>query len=262
MTATLHLGDCADVLTTFPPESIDLTVTSPPYDNLRTYKGYTFVFEPIAVELYRVTKPGGVVVWVVGDETVGGSETTTSFQQALYFTWRAGFNLLDTMIYQKIGGGAVGSNLSYWQSFEYMFVFSKGLPKTVNRLKDRPNKYSGHAIHKSIGGRSPKYAKKSESKYIVGEFGYRTNIWQYHGAMGSDRTEHPAPFPEALANDHILSWSNPGDTVLDPMMGSGTTGKMAVLNGRNFIGIEIAADYMEIAQKRIAAAEAQMVMSL
>lgn len=252
----LHLGDCKDVLATMPDGSIDLTVTSPPYDNLRTYKGYTFDFEPIAQQLYRVTKPGGVVVWVVGDATINGSETGTSFRQALYFK-EIGFNL-ETMIYQTPGVGAKGSNNYYWQVFEFMFVLSKGTPKTVNRLKDKKNKRAGSVSTSGFKQNSVGTRLHPEGGTIVGEYGYRDNVWVIlAGNNGDEQTEHPAPFPEALARDHILSWSNPGDTVLDPMMGSGTTGKMAVKYDRNFIGIEIAADYLAIAERRIRDAQQQ-----
>jgi DNA modification methylase len=251
MTVTLHLGDCAEVLKTLAAESVDLTVTSPPYDNLRKYKGYTFDFEPIARELYRVTKPGGVVVWVVGDATIDGSETLTSFKQALYFK-EIGFNAHDTMIYKKVAG-ATGSNYCYWQAFEFMFVFSRGKPKTMSFLTDRENAKAPAIVNWTVGHRKENGEKKGKRVYELKEYGRRLNIWDYHtGGKTSDTVhDHPAPFPEALARDHILSWSNEGDTVLDPMMGSGTTGKMAVLNNRNFIGIEIAPEYMETAERRI-----------
>lgn len=229
-------------------ESIDLTVTSPPYDNLRTYKGFTFDFEAIARELYRVTKDGGVVVWVVCDATIKGSETGTSFRQALYFK-EIGFNLHDTMIYKFAGTGAKGSNLSYWQGFEYMFILSKSKPKTVNRLADHKN-----VKHGSKNGQVGKYSngtRKERGIRITPEYSVRDNVWVYGGTVG-DKTEHPAQFPEALARDHILSWSNPDDLVLDPFTGSGTTAKMAKETGRRFIGIEIAPEYLEIAQRRIA----------
>lgn len=250
----LIMGDCAQVMRGFEDACIDLTVTSPPYDNLRSYRGYTFNFEAIARELYRVTKPGGVVVWVVGDATINGSETGTSFKQALYFK-EIGFNLHDTMIYQVPGTGAKGSNLAYWQVFEYMFVLSKGSPKTVNRLKDKRNKRAGSSTNgkNAVGTRAHRFGGT-----IVDEYGYRDNVWIIlPGNNGDDQTNHPAPFPEDLARDHILSWSNPGDTVLDPMCGSGTTGKMAVKYQRNFIGIEISEDYLNIARKRIGLVLAQ-----
>lgn len=259
MTIQLFQGDCLQVMRGFDPDIIDLTVTSPPYDNLRTYKGYTFDFEPIARELYRVTKPGGVVVWVVGDATINGSETGTSFRQALYFK-EIGFNLHDTMIYEVAGTGAKGSHLAYWQAFEFMFILSKGRPERLNLLRDRPNKGAG-----KWQGASPKAdmvgSRQKGGGYFSPDAGKRTNIWRYLvGNNGDEITDHPAPFPEALAGDHILSWSNPGDTVLDPMMGSGTTGKMALQYGRNFIGIEISPEYLKIARERIARVEAQPLL--
>ena len=256
MTSKLYLGDCAKVMAGFEPDCIDLTVTSPPYDNLRTYNGYTFDFEAIAQQLYRVTKPGGVVVWVVGDATINGSETGTSFRQALYFMG-LGFNC-ETMIYEQAGTGAKGSNYYYWQSFEYMFVFSKGQPKTSNRIADIKNSAGGK---KRGGGMKAKaLGSRLERKGIVNpEWSVRPNVWVY--SNGNENTgDHPAPFPEALARDHILSWSNPGDMILDPMCGSGTTGKMAAKYQRDFIGIDISQEYLDIADKRIKAIEQQPLL--
>lgn len=248
MSYTLHHGDCLDVLKTLPDNSVDLTVTRPPYDNLRAYKGFAFDFEGIARELFRVTKAGGVVVWVVGDAAAGGSETGTSFRQALYFKDVCGFNLADTMIYKKANtGGARGSNRGYWQAFEYMFVLSKGRPKSVSPLIDRPNVRAGK-VYKGGGGRLAGGETRAPKKMAPAAFGRRTNIWEY--AVGGGGLDHPAPFPEALARDHILSWSSPGDVVLAPFAGSGTTGKMALQNGREFIGIEIAAEYIPIIRAR------------
>ena len=247
----LWCGDCLDLMKNIPDNSIDLTVTSPPYDNLRTYNGninqWSFEkFQEIAKELYRVTAIGGVVVWVVGDATVKGSETGTSFKQALFFK-ECGFNLHDTMIWVKDGGGAIGSNKCYTQNFEYMFVFSKGTPKTINLIYDKPNLSFG--VDKSgVGRRKIDGTKKIEKRKPAKEFSRRNNWWYIPPQKGK---EHPAVFPEQLANDHILSWSNEGDIILDPFMGSGTTGKMAVLNNRKFIGIEIDDTYFEIAKERI-----------
>ena len=230
---------------------VDLTVTSPPYDNLRTYNGYCFDFENVAKELFRVTKEGGVVVWVVGDATINGSESGTSFKQALYFM-ECGFNLHDTMIYKKGSGGAVGSNLSYWQSFEYMFVFSKGKIKTVNRIKDKKNINVGGVkteIQKNVKIKS----RMCPKDIVTQEFGYRDNIWEY--AIGfantDDSTDHPAVFPEKLAADHIYTWSNEGDLIYDCFCGSGTTAKMAHVYKRNWIGSEISSEYVDLANKRL-----------
>ena len=249
-------GDCVEVMKSWPDECIDLTVTSPPYDNLRDYRGYTFDFESIARELYRVTKPGGVVVWVVGDATINGSETGTSFRQALYFKDVCGFNLHDTMIYQKDTCSFPETN-RYYPSFEYMFVFSKGTPKTVNLIRDRKNLYSGDTVHGSYRQKDGTLKKRRKGK-IIQKLGVRFNIWEYstgkyHYTRDEIAFQHPAIFPEQLAADHIISWSNPGDIVLDPMCGSGTTCKMALKLGRRFIGIDIAEEYCEIARKRVEA---------
>ena len=243
--------DCLDGLKLLDDECIDLTVTSPPYDNLRTYNGYSFDFENIAKELYRVTKQGGVVVWVVGDQVINGSESGTSFRQALYFK-EIGFNLHDTMIYEKNGMASPPDSNRYYQKFEYMFVFSKGKPKTTNLIEDRKNTFTG--IKKSHK-RNPKTGKVEYGNEIkLREMGRRFNIWIYNvGGKNFDLNgfDHPAIFPEELANDHIISWSNKDDVVLDPFMGSGTTAKMAILNDRKWIGFEISEEYVELTNNRI-----------
>jgi DNA modification methylase len=244
-------GDCLEKMKDIKDGSIDLVVTSPPYDNMRSYKGYSFDFKNIAKHLFRVIKDGGVVVWVVGDATVNGSESGTSFKQALYFM-QCGFRLHDTMIYEK-NSSAFPANRNgnrYTQIFEYMFVFSKGKPK-CNLIIDKANKWAGF----TNWGNNTQYNKEGvliQTNNIkpVPDFSPRNNIWKYVVGF-NDKTGHPAVFPEQLAYDHILSWSNEGDTVLDPFMGSGTTGKMAKILKRNFIGIEIAREYVEIAEKRI-----------
>jgi DNA modification methylase len=248
MSAILYTGDNVQVMRErIADSSIQLTVTSPPYDNLRKYNGYAWDFEALARELYRVTKPGGVVVWVVADATVNGSETGTSFKQALFFK-ECGFNLHDTMIYEKAGTGACGSNYAYWSSFEFMFVISKGRPSTHNLICDKRNAYAGTAT-KGDRKRQDGRLHRNRKVRIIPEWSRRPNIWRI--AAGFSRTGHPAPFPDALAQDHILSWSNPGDLVLDPFSGSGTTGKMAVTNNRDFIGIEISPEYVQLQLARI-----------
>lgn len=250
----IHNIDCVEGMKMLSDNSVDLTVTSPPYDSLRKYNGFTWDFEAVAKELYRVTKQGGVVVWVVGDSTINGSETGTSFKQALFFK-EIGFNLHDTMIYHKGCCGAVGNNKGYWQAFEYMFVLSKGRPKTINLICDRQNVES--RIDTNSTKRRRDGSLKKTSGYSYGETGRRTNVWGYRTGKGLTTTDsiafkHPAMFPEKLAKDHIISWSNEGEIVLDPFMGSGTTAKMAILNNRNFIGFEISAEYCDIARERIA----------
>lgn len=242
--------DCKEGLKLIDDNSIDLTVTSPPYDDLRTYNGYSFDFENIAKELYRVTKDGGVVVWVVADKTKNGSETGTSFKQALFFK-KIGFNLHDTMIYAKNNPIPQNHN-RYEQCFEYMFVFSKGKPKAFNPIRI-PTKNAGKKF--DWGNRKTELDKnqcrrhRCSETYEVKQTKIKENIFYY--SVGGGKTGHPAVFPEELANDHIISWSNVGDIVLDPFMGSGTTAKMAILNKRKYIGFELSAEYCDMAEKRI-----------
>ena len=251
MTYSLIQGDCLDKMKDIPDNSIDLTVTSPPYDNLRTYNGYSWDFENIAKELFRITKKGGVVVWIVGDATIKGSETGTSFKQALYFK-QIGFNIHDTMIYQKQNYVPL-THSRYEQEFEYMFVFSKGKPKTFNPIKI-PCKYAGTgtwgnaSFHKTNSSGLVDCGKKK-----INDFKQHGNIFCYltGKVKSTNGIKHPAIFPEQLAKDHIISWSSENDTVLDPFMGSGTTGKVCKLLNRNFIGIEISEEYFDIAKKRI-----------
>ena len=245
----LYNEDCCEGLKQIQNESIDLVVTSPPYDNLRTYNGFSFNFEFVAKQLYRVVKQGGVVVWIVSDSTVNGSETGTSFKQALYFK-QIGFNIHDTMIWQKISPFTHKNR--YIADFEYMFVFSKGKPKTANIICDRKNKYSGTQVHGTewqFSGETKKRSKTQISKKVK-EYGARYNVWDIPSEK-NNQTGHPAVFPRAIAKYHIFSWSNKGDTVLDPFSGSGTTAIEAINNGRKFIGFEISNEYYEKSLERI-----------
>jgi len=228
------------------PKTIDLVVTSPPYDDLRSYHIFSFNFEVIAVELYRVLKDGGVVVWVVGDATVKGSETGTSFRQALFFK-EVGFNLHDTMIWNKTNAMPKVKTKRYFDKFEYMFIFSKGQPKTFNPLM-QPCKLGGKEYN-STCKKITKDKERVEKRFILNDERYRDNIWNI--AVAQNKTEHPAVFPEQLATDHILSWSNEGDLVYDPFMGSGTTALCCIKTKRYYVGSEISAEYCEIARKRI-----------
>jgi len=302
-------GSCVDIMREMEAESIDCTITSPPYDDIRYYSdgfveefdksvddyegeteedrekaykkalskfkkeklaeklkennGYSFPFEQIADELYRVTKKGGVIVWVVGDAVVKGSESGSSFRQALYFMEK-GFKLHDTMLYEKNGSSfpARRDGNRYSQIFEYMFVFSKEeKPKTANLICDKKNKWSGWTTFGKKGTMRAKDGVLVEREQKpVAEFSPRNNIWKYNTGKGFTTTdkfafEHPAIFPELLVEDHILTWTNEGDTVLDPFVGSGTTPKMAHLNNRKWLGIDISKEYVQISKKRLLVAE-------
>ena len=237
-----------ETLKRIPDNTIDLTITSPPYDNLRMYKGFTMDWHKLITELYRTTKQGGVVVWVVGDATQKGSETGTSFKQAL-FAMECGFNLHDTMIYQKSTPPLTHNR--YEQNFEYMFVWSKGNPNTFNGLRE-PREYTDNRTKKAFGRNKDNsvdlgYSSKDETRL-------KRNVWRYFAGGGANdkiASQHPAIFPEQLANDHIISWSNEGDLVYDCFMGSGTVAKMSILNNRNWIGSEISNEYCNIIEERI-----------
>jgi len=251
----LLLGDAAKVLKDFNDNCISLTVTSPPYDKLRDYGGYSFDFETLAKELYRVTTEGGIVVWVIGDGTEDGEETGSSFRQALGFK-DIGFKLHDTMIYSKKGFSKPARN-RYHQTFEYMFILSKGRPKTFNPIMDKPNSCAGMLDKENYFRESNgSFSKRRRYNLIYRKYGMRYNVWIYDNAYAKGSpdkitSDHPATFPEQLAQDHIKSWSNEGDLILDPFAGSGTTLKAAQQLNRKWIGIEINPDYVQLAKKRL-----------
>ena len=259
----IYNGDCLEIMKEIPDNSIDLVVTSPPYDNLREYQGYVFNFKNIAKELYRIVKNGGVAVWVVGDATVRGSETGTSFKQALYFK-EIGFNLHDTMIYQKDAMPFPEQN-RYNQCFEYMFCFSKSTPKTFNAIKEKTKNYG--QVRKPSTTRKSDGSMEYQNYGLCKEYRNKFNIWKFGvGFMKSSKNpltfQHPATFPEQLAKDHIYSWSEEGDIVLDPFVGSGTTCVVAKQMGRRYIGVDISKKYCDIAQKRLDAVNQDLFIDI
>jgi len=263
-TNTVYNQNCIDGMNAMDAESVDLCVTSPPYDDLRTYNDsskWDFnVFKDVAKALTRVLKPGGVIMWNVNDATINGGESGSSFRQALYFMEECGLRLHDTMIYEKSGiAFAAGPHsVRYSQAFEYCFILSKGKPKTVNIIMDKKNKWAGisswgNAKARKKTGELEDAGKKSKE---IREFGARTNIWRIinSGGFGQSSKEaykHPATMPEELARGHIITWSNPGDLVIDPFMGSGTTAAMAIAENRNYIGFEIDEEYYGLCQSRL-----------
>lgn len=255
----IYNQNCIDGMNAMDAESVDLCVTSPPYDDLRTYNDSSkwdfTVFKDVAHALTRVLKPGGVIMWNVGDATIDGGESGSSFRQALYFMENCGLRLHDTMIYEKSGiSFAAGpKSVRYSQAFEYCFILSKGKPKTVNIIMDKKNKWAGisswgNAKSRKKDGTLEDAGKPSKA---TREWGARTNIWYIINSGGFGQSskssyKHPATMPEELARGHIISWSNPGDLVIDPFMGSGTTAAMAIDEKRNFIGFEIDDSYYEM----------------
>jgi DNA modification methylase len=255
----IYLEDNLETLSKMSDDYYDMVITSPPYDDIRKYNGFSFDIDVLAPELYRTTKKGGVVVWVVNDQVIKGSESGTSFRQALKFM-DEGFLLHDTMIYEKNSSSYPSSVKSnrYTQIFEYMFVFSKGKPKTSNLICDKPNKWAGH----TNWGKNTKRIGENEQLVEVGnikpvpDFSPRNNIWRYvngGGFASKDKIahKHPAIFPEELVKDHLLTWTKEGDLVYDPFIGSGTVAKMCILLGRDYIGSEISQEYVDICNERI-----------
>jgi len=243
---SIYNENCLDTMKGMRDSCIDLTVTSPPYDGLRVYNGYSFDFDLVASELYRVTKQGGVVVWIIGDSTTKGSESGTSFRQALGFK-EAGFNLHDTMIWRKSNPMPKFRSKRYFDVFEYMFVLSKGQPKTFNPLM-QSNKRAGE-LYDYTAKVKTKGKVRTKKTFNINDERYKDNIWEC--AVAKNDTDHPAVFPESLIADHIKSWSNEGDIVYDPFIGSGTTALAARSLGRNYIGSEISKEYCQIAESRL-----------
>ena len=246
---TIYHGDCKEILPKLP--KVDLVVTSPPYDNLRDYGGYGFDIGILPELLYDSILDGGYCVWVIGDQVVNGGESGNSFRQVLRFM-DVGFNLHDTMVFQK-NNSSLPDPTRYSQEFEFMFILSRGKPNVFNPIKDRHRKFFGKSYYtkkRDISGmmsKAPRGTNIQDNK--------RGNVWLYDvglnkGAADKIAFQHPATFPEKLAADHILSWSNLGDTVLDPFLGSGTTAYCAKKLNRKCIGIEIEEKYCEIAAKR------------
>jgi DNA modification methylase len=255
----IYNENCIETMAKIPACFIDLVVTSPPYDDLRKYKGYSFEFEVISKELFRVIKDGGVLIWIVGDQTKNGSESGTSFKQALYFK-EIGFNLHDTMIYKKQNYTPLTHN-RYEQEFEYMFCLSKGRPKTFNPIKI-PCKYAGQEtwgqpnMYKDTSGELTRV-----NKTVINDTKIHGNIFEYlTGSTQTGKIKHPAMFPEKLAEDQILTWSNENELIYDCFLGSGTSAKIAKLNNRNYIGSEVSPEYFKIAETRIKEALKQTVL--
>ena len=249
---TLSLNDSVSGLRELPAGSVQLVVTSPPYDALRTYGGHSWDFEGTAGELYRVVCDGGIVCWNVGDSVVDGSETLTSMRQAIHFKDVAGFRVHDTMIYEKMNFSHP-ERVRYHQVFEYVFVMSKGQPRCFNPLKDKKNTTAGCAGNLGVNTFTERDGSKSErSKNLTAQYGMRGNVWKGKTRGQEDmckRLHHPAMMPKWLARDLILSWSNPGDLVADPFAGSGTTGREAIANGRRAWLNDVKAEYLKMADE-------------
>jgi site-specific DNA-methyltransferase (adenine-specific) len=256
----IELADCVEGMRTLPDDCIPLTVTSPPYDDLRKYGGHLFDFEATAGELWRVTAPGGVVVWVVQEQVTSGAESGTSSVQRLGFR-AAGFRLHSTLVMMRNSFRFSHRN-RYSQVTQYAFVLSKGAPRTVNLLRDRPNRTAGGRTKKCYRTPDGELVTRRLPGRFTPPYGVRGNVWEYEAGGGKSTRDaytvaHPAIMPERMAKDHIVSWSRPGDLVFDPFVGSGTTAKMALLADRRYLGYEVHEPYFEIARRRLTDARAK-----
>lgn len=244
-------GDNCEVMRQWPDECIDLVVTSPPYDDLREYGNHEWDFYGVAWNLARLLKPGGVIVWVVNDATIAGSETGTSMRQALHFQ-TLGINLHDTMPWRKANPTPQDPKCHrYTPAWEYMFVMSKGKPKACNYIREKSitaGQRSAGTSQRKANGDSRSDIEKRRRNQVTQEWKVKENVWTYPVAAGVNG--HPAPYPESLAKDHVESWSNPGDIVLDPFAGSGTTLKAAKELNRRYVGIEVNPEYVKICEER------------
>jgi site-specific DNA-methyltransferase (adenine-specific) len=251
----IYNENCIETLERMPDNFLDMTLTSPPYDDLRAYKGYEFPLDRIIELLQQKTKPGGVVVWVIGDKTEDGSESLSSFNQAIDFVTTGGFKLHDTMLYVKNNPIPQDSGKRYRQAFEYMFCFSKGQPKTFNPIM-QPTKSAGKKIKAfRITDKGRGLVPNEDIGREIKAERKVSNIFTYNVGTSSSEDKiafkHPAIFPEKLAEDQIWTWSNPGEIVYDPFLGSGTTAKAACTLNRQWIGSEISDEYVEIAEERL-----------
>lgn len=246
---TIYNADCRDVFPSLP--AIDLCVTSPPYDALRDYNGCTWdfdIFMNVALWLSLTTKN---IVWIVNDSCVDEGETGNSFRHALEFM-RLGYKLHDTMIWEKSNFSNPSHN-RYHQLFEYMFIF-KTNSISFNPIKDKVNITSGSGPLGKNTFREKSGGLAERKSVIISDLGMRGNVWKMN-TTGQENPckaiKHPATFPYKLAHDHIVSWSDPGDLIVDPFLGSGTTLRAAKDLGRKAIGIEISEEYCEEAAREM-----------
>lgn len=248
VTHQIICGDNVTEMSKMDAGSVQLVVTSPPYDNLREYRGFSWDFEKVAKQIYRILCDGGICCWNVGDSVVDKSETLTSFKQAIYFKEQCGFRVHDTMIYEKTNFANPSSN-RYHQMFEYVFILSKNAVRCFNPIKDKPNIWAGtgtfgiNTIGNSDGSRGLR------NRNIITEFGMRGNVWRGKTRGQEEMCQslpHPAMMPKWLVRDLIISWSNEGDVVLDPFGGSGTTLQEALKLKRNAIAIDCSEEYCEL----------------
>lgn len=248
-------GDAFEIVRSWPASSVDMVVTSPPYDGIRDYKGFSLNLSAVGQELHRILKDGGVVAMVIQDQTKNFGKSLTSFRTILDWCDRVGFKLFETVIYRKYGAEGAWWNKRFRVDHEYIPVFLKGeRPQYFNKEHLKiPSKHGGKTMTGG-GTRLTNGVRIATRAITINPFKCRGTIWEYMTAGDGSRLkhQHPATFPNQLPYDFIQCFCPPDGIVLDPFVGSGTTTVAAKNLDRSYIGIDIAPAYCEIAKKRMA----------
>ena len=247
-------GDSAEVLKNFPDNSIDMVVTSPPYDGLRDYNGFSLDLHKIGKEIYRVLKDGGIAVMVIQDATKDFAKSLTSFRTIVDWCDNVGFRLFETVIYHKNGTEGAWWKQRFRVDHEYMPIFMKGKkPQYFNKEPLKiPSKHGGKVMSGS-GNRRTDGTLSETVRRPINTMKCRGTVWDY--LMAGDKNplkrKHPAVFPDKIPYDCIQCFCPEGGLVLDPFIGCGSTAVMAKVLGRNYIGIDISREYCDLAEERI-----------
>ena len=254
---SIYCNDAADTMGGWPENSVDLSIFSPPYDDIRTYgqdEPNKVDLHQIGLAAYRVTKPGGIVAMVIQDQTKDFAKSLTSFRTTVDWADNIGFRLFECVIYNRPGKPGAWWNQRFRVDHEYIMIFLKGeRPKYFNKEPLKiPAKYAGHVwsgTQRLTNGKLIPIERTEQKKLKC-----PGTVWTM-GASTTERnplkTKHPAPFPDKLAENLILCFSQPGELVVDFMCGSGTTLRMAQKHGRDFIGVDNSLEYCKLSQQML-----------
>lgn len=251
----LSIADAIEHASTLASDSVDLVLFSPPYDGVRDYRGnWTLDLPALGSELLRVVKDGGFAVMVIADGTKNQRKSMTTFRTAV--AWEdAGWSLFESVIYSRDGRPGAWWATRFRVDHEHILMFYKGKrPRPVTH-HDGLRVPSKHAGKKWTGTQRLTDGTLVKTSATVAADKCRGTIWHYatsNSEGNRTKAKHPATFPDALARDVILALSAPGDVVYDPMMGSGTSVVIAAQEGRRWLGNDFFAEYVEIAQQRLA----------
>lgn len=251
----VYCGDCVKLMKLLPDSTIDLVVTSPPYDKIRDYNGSIhFDLHKTGQEIFRVLKSGGIAVMVIQDQTKNFGKSLTSFKTIIDWCDNIGFKLFETIIYRKNGSEGVWWTKRFRVDHEYMPIFLKGKkPQYFNKEPLKiPSKHGGKVMTGSGSRKTNGETQKTVTRAINFKK-CRGTIWNY--LMAGDKNplkrKHPAVFPDKIPYDFIQCFCPEEGIVLDPFAGSGSTLVMAKKLRRSFIGFDIVPEYCELARERL-----------